>query len=330
MKLFYKILFLFLLPIIATAQSTYKPGYVVNLKGDTLTGLIEYREWNNNPKNIRFKNNPNQKETAFSTSNTLAFGITGREYFERFVVPISQGQVEMNKLSTNPDTSFFIDTVFLRLETKGKSLKLYSYTDEIKSRYFVQENGEPRPVELYFGVSYNPGESTSVKYNKKYLAQLENLVAKYGANSTGIESQILSTNYTAPALIKIVTLINGPSAQPFIVQNLTGLRWFAGVGVNISNLNFTQQSGTNISGPSVSNVSSLFPKISAGLDIFPNASTKKMFIRGELIITANHFKVTNTDNSSSLGLTSILDFTQYNNAIIPQLGYNFYNEDNLR
>jgi hypothetical protein len=90
MKYFYKLLFAaFLMPVISIAQSNYKPGYVVTLKGDTLTGLIDYREWNNNPKNIRFKNSHDNVPVNYSTGDSHAFAVTGREYFERFVLPVS-------------------------------------------------------------------------------------------------------------------------------------------------------------------------------------------------------------------------------------------------
>ena len=46
---------LFLLPLLSIAQANYKSGYVVTLKGDTLRGYINYKEWGRNPKDIDFK-----------------------------------------------------------------------------------------------------------------------------------------------------------------------------------------------------------------------------------------------------------------------------------
>jgi len=46
MKHLVKLLLIFiLLPFISTAQTNYKPGYVVTLTGDTLHGFIDYKEW---------------------------------------------------------------------------------------------------------------------------------------------------------------------------------------------------------------------------------------------------------------------------------------------
>ena len=41
----YFLVTLLLLPLLSIAQSNYKSGYVVTLKGDTLRGYINYKEW---------------------------------------------------------------------------------------------------------------------------------------------------------------------------------------------------------------------------------------------------------------------------------------------
>ena len=56
MKLFIAIVFFALtLPLCSLAQSNYTAGYVVTVKGDTLHGYIDFREWYINPSFIDFK-----------------------------------------------------------------------------------------------------------------------------------------------------------------------------------------------------------------------------------------------------------------------------------
>ena len=328
MKSLNKLLLLFsLFPLLALGQSNYQPGYVVNLNGDTIKGLIDYREWNINPKNIHFKTSQDNTAANYSTDNATAFAVTGKEYFERFIVRVSQGQVEMNKLSTTQDTSFLIDTVFLRREATGKYLSFFSYSDEIKTRYYLLETSENLPVELTYNVYYSPGESSFVQYNKKYLNQLESLALKYGVSSTAFENKILSTAYNASDLIKIVNHINGASAQQATVQSLWGVQWFGGVGVNCSSFKLTKLSILYGKAPFSNYVTSVFPKMGGGADFFPNATTKKLFIRGELVLSVNHYNVTVSDNSISPAFT--LNSNQYNSSIIPQIGYNIYSAENL-
>jgi hypothetical protein len=59
---------------ITDAQKNYQPGYVVTLGNDTLTGLINYKNWEKNPKSITFK----------SDANAIAqiFNVNQLEYFE--------------------------------------------------------------------------------------------------------------------------------------------------------------------------------------------------------------------------------------------------------
>jgi hypothetical protein len=67
------LLFFFLLPFFSLAQTNYKPGYVVTLKGDTLRGFIDYKEWIKNPKYISFKNTPGNREVeSFSPQSANA------------------------------------------------------------------------------------------------------------------------------------------------------------------------------------------------------------------------------------------------------------------
>src|ERR1700744_1323148 len=98
------VLALLILPFSSYAQSNYKPGYVVTLKGDTLHGFIDYHEWDRNPKNISFKKDKDAGTVEkFSASNTAAFSITGMEYYDRSVVSVSQDPVDFARLMPKTD-----------------------------------------------------------------------------------------------------------------------------------------------------------------------------------------------------------------------------------
>jgi len=56
MKQLYPLIALLILaPLFSKAQSNYKPGFIVSLKGDTTYGFINYREWKLTPNQIDFK-----------------------------------------------------------------------------------------------------------------------------------------------------------------------------------------------------------------------------------------------------------------------------------
>jgi len=330
MKYFNKLfLILFFLPLFSIAQSNYQPGYVVTLKDDTLQGFIDYREWEKNPENINFKSSQNAIEAErFTRKNALGFAITGLEYYERYTLSISQDSFDLNKLTSKPDTSTLIDTVFLRISTRGKHLTLYSFTDDIKPRFYLLEAGETQPQELIYHAFYNPDMSASVQYIKRYRIQLENLAQKYNVNTKIVNDDILQLTYAEPDLIKVVEAINGPQSSQFTSDKLVGTRWFAGIGVNYSNLRF-DGSGTVF--PGKSGAGSFFPKISAGFDLFRNKNIQRLILRTEYSFTVNQFQFTDNYNvSTTIPATTSLNFQQYNNSIIPQVIFNVYNKERLK
>ncbi len=334
---FYKaLLAVILFPLLTSAQSNYKPGYVVTLQGDTLKGFIDYKEWDKNPVSINFKATTGSSEGQyFTVKNAGSFAITGLEYYQRFILSISQDQVDIGKVTARPDTTHITDTVFLRLSTKGKYLALYSYTDNIKRHFFLLDAGDPQPEELVYQAYYNPDESSSIHHINRYRGQLQFLAQKYAVNNGNLDKQILAADYREPDLANIVQTINGSTGPQFKTQNLAGSRWFAGIGVNYSNLKFTEPpftgpGGTGAQKSSVNNNTSIFPEIKAGIDFFPNKSVQSLLIRIELSASLNQFKVTNTYDSGTVPSTSSINFTQYNSALTPQIIYNIYNKAKLK
>jgi hypothetical protein len=330
-KLYHVLFAAVLLPLFSIAQSNYKPGFVVNLKGDTIHGSVDYKEWDNNPREIAFKSGMNETNPEnYSIKNTLAFTITGLEQFQRFILPVSTDPVEISKLPLKLDTTTVIDTVFLKVNTKGKYLTLFRYTDNIKTRFFLLEAGHSQPEELIYHAFYNADQSSSVQYVNRYRNQLAYLAQKYAGSNGKLDKEVLAANYDESDLIKIIQTINGGSSKQSSVQNLSGSRWFAGIGVNYSTLELTTYSGTSFGGSTVNNSGSVLPKITAGIDVFANQNVQSLIFRAELSVTASSFNISNTNNTRVPHSTSSLEFTQLNGAVTPQLIYNIYNKQELK
>jgi hypothetical protein len=323
MKYFSKIpLFLFL-PLFSLAQSNYKPGYVVRLNGDTVHGFINYREWDKNPKNISFKNTlGNSAAENFTPQNINEFAVNGYEYFKRFVVKISQDQVEMSNVKQGADTSYITAAVFLRVLTPGKNVSLFGYTDEIKTRYYILAGTETQPQELVYRVYYSLENSTLQKIDNRYRVQLEYLAQKYNVSNNELETQISNAEYQEADLAKITRVINGETAKQFTPKSRLGTRWYAGFGVTDNNLSFVGV----IKYP---NNSSTYPKVSAGFDLFLNKSTQRLFLRAELSLTENDHSFSYGPDASSYS-SSLDNVIQRNISLSPQVVYNIYNADNFK
>jgi hypothetical protein len=139
----------FLLPLFSFAQSNYKPGYVVTLKGDTLHGFIDYREWSSNPNSINFKTAiADNKAREFTPAEIGFFNISGLESYRRYEGPVSMDATDKDHLANAIDSSFRVEAVFFKELQKGKNLALYAYTDNLKSRFYVGEAPDYIPIEL--------------------------------------------------------------------------------------------------------------------------------------------------------------------------------------
>jgi hypothetical protein len=327
MKIFRKLFLLsFLVPLFSLAQSNYKPGYIITLKGDTLHGYIDYKEWENNPKHIAFKRDIRQGNAdIFTTKAANAFAITGQQYYERYVVPVSQDPVDVSTMGSKLDTSYRTDTVFLRILNKGRYMALYGYRDDIKPRFYLLEAGQTRPQELIYHAYYNINESSSIQYVKRFHIQLQNIAQTNGINNDEVSREIVRCNYSETDLIGIAQKINGNSSKQFTAQKLFGIRWFAGAGANYSNFKFT---GNVFSIFPASN--SVSPKIDAGIDFFSNKNIQKFYLRAEVSFTYGQYSFSYHDNISTPSNTTSLDLKQYNTAITPQFIYNIYNKEQFK
>jgi hypothetical protein len=218
-KLFFAVLFL---PIFSYAQY-YQPGAVVNLKGDTLHGFIKYSDWDGVPKNIFFKIDTNNDPVKYTVKDIKYFNVAigYLQEFQRYEGPVTTDNIEINHLFIGKDTGFRIDTVFLRVMLKGKNMTLFSYKDNIKTRYFVSQNADHKPKELIYRIYFKSQEANGrdrTAYDRTYLQQLTAIAAKQ--NDPDLMEAIAKTDYTETDLLKIAAKING-IADKEVIKNAT-------------------------------------------------------------------------------------------------------------
>src|ERR1700740_3276837 len=177
------LLFVFVLPLFAVAQSNYRPGYVVNLKGDTVKGFIDYQAWDANPTSISFKPTLAAREKkTFSMGSMRSFGIEGIASYQKFLCRISTDITDSRHIIEGRDTSFRIDSVFLKVLQKGKNLALYSYADNLKTRFYIGEAPDYKPTELTYRLYLDASNANGNTVNENtYQKQLFALANKYSA-----------------------------------------------------------------------------------------------------------------------------------------------------
>jgi hypothetical protein len=329
MKYFYAtIFFLFLLPQFSNAQSNFKPGFLIDLKGDTIKGFVDYREWGKNPESFSFKATTGAAK-QYTLQTAKGFAVDNFEYFERHVIPISQDVVDVAHLSSNSADTTIIDTVFLRVLTKGR-ISLYTYTDKIKTRFYISDNNSDI-TELIYKVylDENGGDYHTIN---RYRTQLQYIAQKAGADNNSLADKIQNSRYAEDELTKIVQAINGTKGNTFTPQSHFGARLFAGVFACYNKLQFNGDKAPFLDGTSQSHIA---PKLGFGVDLFTNKNTQRLFFRTEVSIMADHYNfpyssIRPSNETINSEPKATLDFKQYTISVAPQVIYNFYATDKLK
>ena len=218
--------FFLLLPFLSLAQGSYKPGYIVTPQGDTVKGSIEYREWEDNPKSINFKGAASSERLTAQKVKFFSVSVGHLAEYEGYAGPISMDNTEINHLSIGKDTSVITDTVFLRVLQDGSKIKLFSYTDGKKRRFFIAPNFSAQPVELSYRVYQNNQDGTGMNtvYERDYKGQLYDEAVKAGAMTPKIKDIISKTDYTDDDLAAVAAAINNISVKDLAKNNTHKLK----------------------------------------------------------------------------------------------------------
>ncbi len=325
---------LFLLPLFTLAQSNYKPGYVVTLKGDTLHGFIDYQGWDSNPATISFKSTTNQqKPQKFTVSNISFFNVAGIATYQKQVCAISMDETNTAHLSSNRDTSFRIDTVFLKILQKGKNVALYEYTDGLKTRFYVSEAPGYVPTELIYRIYDDMGLATHKEGNtvieNTYLKQLFALANKYYVLDDDLTRTLQSANYAQPDLLGIVSKINNISKAEFAKKYAgdSKVNFYVSAALNITNTSSNPSAPYVIAGGGPH--TSYLPAVAVGVNFIPNPNSGTVEFRADLSFADAQFSSSYLLKVSPyVGVKAA--FNQLGISLVPQIIFNIYNSDNFK
>jgi len=214
-----------LLPLFSKGQ-IYQPGKVVNLKGDTISGLIEYSEWVNNPGFIHFKSDPNSAVQKLGPTNTRFFSVSVGHLaeFVAYAGPVSTDLTDADHLSAALDTSSKQDTIFLKVLQDGKNLKLFSYEDNQKNRFFIAPDLSHKPAELIYHAYLKSDETNgagATVYQTDFKKQLYDAAVKSGTISPELKNLISKSDYNEQDLLQITGKINDISDGDLSKTNAT-------------------------------------------------------------------------------------------------------------
>ncbi|MFB9843462.1 hypothetical protein [Mucilaginibacter ginsenosidivorans] len=327
MKYLKTLLILIAFPSFLFAQSNYKPGYIVTLRGDTTRGEIDYREWLSTPGSVSFKTSDAARK--FTPADIALFSIDGLETYQSYTGPISMDPPDTD----HRDTTFINSSVFLKVLEKGSRVSLFSYTDNVKVRLFFEENSKSGIKELahrvYYTMENNGGQfARQIEVNENtYLKQLTALAVKYNVYDDALQTDMAKTGYYEQDVLKVVSKINGVSDADYKAKygSKFKLNLFVGAGINAT---ATKPFGAYKAAGGI-NYNTTLPFISFGADFFANPKTKRLAFRMEFMASGNQYK-SSTIYTGSPYVPVRYSYTQLWGAVAPQVIYNFYSTENLK
>jgi hypothetical protein len=310
-----------LIPFILSAQKNFQPGYVVTLKGDTIRGFIDYKEWDFTPSQILFTSVDKSSQKEFMVNDISFFEITGNEAYRRSIVKISLHPAKLSDIGAK-DTTWKMDTVFLKVLYSGK-ISLFSYEDKIKERFYILEAAREQPEELLMR-EYQKDGPTSLVTENIYRDQLKSIMYTMRLYSDNLYTRIQEAVYEKRDLKKIVQLLNRGNGKELASEEKAHTIWFAGIGMQRDNLSFEGEHF--FAGKDTKTSSSWLPKISAGVDLFANPKVGKLFFRLE----AGFQQSRSSMSMANWNKTRTYELASSTVSLMPQVNYTLYNTPRLK
>jgi len=152
------------------SQENFLPGYVIKNNSDTLSGYIDYRDWEKNPDKINFVSQLGKSPNVFTFNEISEFKV-GDEIYVRGIVDIEVSPIQVEYLTDSPQIQLGRDTTFLQTLVKGPK-SLYYYRHPLGRDYFYIKGESGYDLLLYKKYVKKNDGSPKIIESKKYAGQL--------------------------------------------------------------------------------------------------------------------------------------------------------------
>jgi hypothetical protein len=169
------LLALILISTITTAQTNFKPGYIiVKNQTDTLFGQIDDQNWDINPREILFgsKISPERK---YEINELEAFGVNNKDHYRVRKVDLDITPFEINDLKKTSELDIEKGKILaLRILLKANMSLLFLKEKNFKEHFFYENATECKELINHKYLKVRDGKSQLYE-NKMYRAQLDML-----------------------------------------------------------------------------------------------------------------------------------------------------------
>ncbi|MEZ4888639.1 MAG: hypothetical protein R3E32_28195 [Chitinophagales bacterium] len=178
----------------AVAQENYVEASITTLQGENLNGWIDYRDWQQSPSKIDFKETLEGNEKEYYPVDILEFSV-GEAIYKSAVIEIEQSSRKIENLDANKDLKLSKDTVFLETLIEGE-VELYAYDGKNSGINFYIKEDESYTLLQY--KKYMDDNASKVKEFKGYIYQL----LQYMEKCSEMQTNLTKTVYTKVSLKK--------------------------------------------------------------------------------------------------------------------------------
>ncbi len=261
------------------SQTDYRKGYVITNAGDTLLGLVDYREKAKAYKSCDFKVSKAQNTITYQPGSIIGYGFENDKFFQSREISIK------NQLS---------QVVFLEVIVKGH-MSLFKFKDS----YFIEKDND--------GLQQLVNETKEVlvdgKRMSKYTNQHIGTISKLVFDCHEIRTNVQKIRLNQKALTNLVEDYNRCKGRPSL--NFTAKKKWTKTnievsgGLNVSKLNFKAN-------PAYEHLAGNFevsksPVIGVSLDISsPRLSERISFHGGLHYLTSKYYNYTLYNGSYSV------------------------------
>lgn len=216
---------------ISFSQKNYLPGYIITLKGDTLQGFIDYRDWRINPEIIYFKEKTNSQENSYTPVTINEFKVFGQIYVSA-IVNSEISSPHAGNLEFAPTLHLKIDTTFLQTVFKANKSLFYFRNNYGNENFYIRQNTQYELLVYKKYLKKREGKNV-ITENNKYLGQL----TIYLSDCVSIQSKIRITKYDEKSLKKLFQYYHECTQSEILYQKdenkiVTDIGILAGVSIS--------------------------------------------------------------------------------------------------
>lgn len=270
--------FLFFLFQACFSQENYLSGYIISLNGDTLSGYIDYRNWENNPDNIFFKEKLSDNKSNYGPIDIKGFNVLDEMYKSAII----QTEVSSSENKSDAELKLAIDTTFLQTIIEGEKC-LYFYKNKSgKDQFYIKKDTSYEFLVYKKFIKRIEGKTGFVE-NKKFLGQL----SFYFQDCPEIQSKLKNTEYRKKSLENLFLFYFNCTKSEIVFHKKTeSISIELGVltGLSLTSLNFNSDNFTYLVNANYNQSANL----SAGLffDVILPRNQGKWSLNNELIFTS--------------------------------------------